>query len=1057
MTCAGRHWSQSPEPSNGEAVDRLAPGCQNVSLACGCLNTCTIWALSGQDVNATCAPERFRQDDAHSAESQEEADPVRSCCTRQRSAKQPVRCWNAPGRPLAVLCIGQRLPWRRRRAISVILLVMLRMSSVLAASTPPESAPCVRSGRSQAIRCHHPSTADVSEAMASASDSSEPIKDIPFASSSFLKEQPRSPRYSSRVVQQRRLLQTIQGDPPAAVLPAPSGSVPNNQFSGSSYYNPTDFPLPAGYQPVISSVHRIMGREALINRLSVEQAFKVAFGEAFGPLGIQVRWLNYTTYRQLPSDPTSWYGDYRTDFRAIDQQALIYQQPPGASNLTMGSVFNWTTFLQKVVTQQYGHAGVSLVVLSETALTQSFFQAQVPYGASRTVIELKGAGLLPFTPEKANAMLQTLKTSLAALKTSHVFFANFSSQSMESSVVTTNKTAVTASQRDTQHMPGRDTVQAVVWLGLQPLANSNMADLWKMTFNKDTPQPVYVVNVDGSIGEVFTYRDFTATAIFLSGLSVTGRYISSQLYQFANLQQGLIISNMAPGPPAVSQPPSTSPAPSPIRAVPHIRLSPAPEPVGSIAEAPLSMLPLSLPHRHAMSSGAIAGTAVAAVFTVILLLIAGVLLLWRRIYSKKSASGVIIHDKVNGSHSSYGKDSESNIYANGTAGVVTPNGTGAAPKWHWSNPLSGVEEPVMNPAVLAYNQSNSMGTLAPLYRANELFEETPSDQCSLQVGSARSDSLPPPGTRRAINSAPLARRSEGETASFINGSTDSFANSTKSAPFVAGEIDPSEIEICVDSNGDPVVLGKGAFGRVCKGYRRGVHEVAIKQIFNLSDPQLIRQFKKEIEILGRVSFQPNIVRFYGACLRDPTNIMLIMENMAGGDLRKALSNSQDGEFTWYKKGRTLALDISHGLHFLHSSQVTHRDLKTSNVLLSGDGLTAKIGDVGLSRSTLTEAQSSLSTVGTFAYAAPELLMGNKCTEAVDLFSYGVCLWEVVTGDIPVRGYLRDVLVPQECPAEVRQLISDCMETESNLRPTAQELVDRLTAIPADRPPEAAYT
>jgi hypothetical protein len=57
-------------------------------------------------------------------------------------------------------------------------------------------------------------------------------------------------------------------------------------------------------------------------------------------------------------------------------------------------------------------------------------------------------------------------------------------------------------------------------------------------------------------------------------------------------------------------------------------------------------------------------------------------------------------------------------------------------------------------------------------------------------------------------------------------------------------------------------------------------------------------------------------------------------------------------------------------------------------------------------------------------------------------SYGVCLWEVVTGDIPVRGYLRDVLVPQECPAEVRQLISDCMETESNLRPTAQELVRR---------------
>lgn len=70
-------------------------------------------------------------------------------------------------------------------------------------------------------------------------------------------------------------------------------------------------------------------------------------------------------------------------------------------------------------------------------------------------------------------------------------------------------------------------------------------------------------------------------------------------------------------------------------------------------------------------------------------------------------------------------------------------------------------------------------------------------------------------------------------------------------------------------------------GQVYKGLRRGVHEVAIKRLGNLSDPQLIRQFRKEIAILGRVSFQPNIVNFYGACLKDPTNIMLIMENMAG--------------------------------------------------------------------------------------------------------------------------------------------------------------------------------
>jgi serine/threonine protein kinase len=70
--------------------------------------------------------------------------------------------------------------------------------------------------------------------------------------------------------------------------------------------------------------------------------------------------------------------------------------------------------------------------------------------------------------------------------------------------------------------------------------------------------------------------------------------------------------------------------------------------------------------------------------------------------------------------------------------------------------------------------------------------------------------------------------------------------------------------------------------QVYKGLRRGVHEVAVKQLGNLKDPQLIRQFRKEIAILGRVSFQPNIVNFYGACLRNPANIMLVMELMEGG-------------------------------------------------------------------------------------------------------------------------------------------------------------------------------
>ena len=71
-----------------------------------------------------------------------------------------------------------------------------------------------------------------------------------------------------------------------------------------------------------------------------------------------------------------------------------------------------------------------------------------------------------------------------------------------------------------------------------------------------------------------------------------------------------------------------------------------------------------------------------------------------------------------------------------------------------------------------------------------------------------------------------------------------------------------------------------------------------------------------------------------------------------------------------------------------AAAVSHRDLKTSNILLSKGGTTAKIGDVGLAKITLTDLQSSLATVGTFVYAAPELLMGDRCTEKVCDFGFG---------------------------------------------------------------------
>ncbi|KAL4437440.1 hypothetical protein ABPG75_004579 [Micractinium tetrahymenae] len=86
-------------------------------------------------------------------------------------------------------------------------------------------------------------------------------------------------------------------------------------------------------------------------------------------------------------------------------------------------------------------------------------------------------------------------------------------------------------------------------------------------------------------------------------------------------------------------------------------------------------------------------------------------------------------------------------------------------------------------------------------------------------------------------------------------------------------------------------------------------------------------------------------------------------------------------------------------------------------------------------------------------AAPELLWGERCTEKADVYAYGILLWEICSGERPVRGQLRDLRVPEECPAEVRDLILECLETRPSRRPSARDIVQRLAALPdAPTPP-----
>lgn len=257
------------------------------------------------------------------------------------------------------------------------------------------------------------------------------------------------------------------------------------------------------------------------------------------------------------------------------------------------------------------------------------------------------------------------------------------------------------------------------------------------------------------------------------------------------------------------------------------------------------------------------------------------------------------------------------------------------------------------------------------------------------------------------------------------------------------DIQEDEIEIERDADGNDLVLGHGAYGQVYKGLRGGVQDVAVKVLFDADEAALSR-FIKEISLLKSLNYDRNIVQFYGARLRVGQTPMMVLEFMEGGNLRSAIDKDYTGQLKWNMRGFSLALDIAKGIHFLHAHNVIHSDLKTSNILLDRSQTTAKISDVGLARvMERKQYRSSDEHAWTFVYAAPEMLMGRPCNTASDIYSLGVCLWELVCREAPVRGRTHRPKTPQDCPEAIADLISQCMSKNPDHRPSAREVHDTI--------------
>ncbi|KAJ3708133.1 hypothetical protein LUZ61_011838 [Rhynchospora tenuis] len=204
---------------------------------------------------------------------------------------------------------------------------------------------------------------------------------------------------------------------------------------------------------------------------------------------------------------------------------------------------------------------------------------------------------------------------------------------------------------------------------------------------------------------------------------------------------------------------------------------------------------------------------------------------------------------------------------------------------------------------------------------------------------------------------------------------------------------------------------------------------------------LEREFNSEVAFLSRL-YHPNIVQFIAASKKPPV-YCIITEYMSQGTLRMYLHKKEPYSLSTETILR-LALDISRGMEYLHAQGVIHRDLKSHNLLLN-DEMRVKVADFGTS-CLETQCRSSKGNMGTYRWMAPEMIKEKPCTRKVDVYSFGIVLWELTTCLVPYQG-----MTPVQAAYAV---------AEKNLRPplstTCSPILNNLirrcwSANPAKRP------
>lgn len=228
------------------------------------------------------------------------------------------------------------------------------------------------------------------------------------------------------------------------------------------------------------------------------------------------------------------------------------------------------------------------------------------------------------------------------------------------------------------------------------------------------------------------------------------------------------------------------------------------------------------------------------------------------------------------------------------------------------------------------------------------------------------------------------------------------------------------------------ILGRIGSGGMSVVYKAKCHTldrlVAIKVLKEefASDENFVSKFKMEAQAAARLS-HPNIVNVYDVV--DEGNLhYIVMELIEGITLKSYIEKKG---FLENKEAIGIAIQVAQGIAAAHEQHIIHRDIKPQNMIISRDG-NVKVADFGIARAVSSQTMNA-TAVGSVHYISPEQSRGGYCDERSDIYSFGITMYEMVTGRVPFEGdntvavALAHLETPITPPSQLNPVVSSGLE------------------------------